>query len=227
MGCAAALAAARDALVTIGIEATYLSIPYSYVECDEPERNESTEGEPAEGAGPQCSAYWMAHFTEKPETERAREFLATGRSIWNGGMFVWQVQAILAVFRQYQPTLFAALSAAMLRRSDVHLTYPSLEKISVDHAMFGWDDLNAWNALKRFLRGPGENVAVGRHVGIDTGEAILYTTDGDNLIATFGLEDVSVVRTADVTLLVHKDRAQDIKKLVQQLKATPELERYV
>jgi mannose-1-phosphate guanylyltransferase len=155
-------------------------------------------------------------------------------------MFVWKVKTILAAFERYQPELFAALSVAMSQRGGVRKAYPTLQKTSIDYAIlekadnvvvipaeFGWDDLGDWNALERLLRGQGENVAVGRHVGIDTEGAILYTTNGDDLIATIGLDDVVVVRTAEVTLVVHKDRTQDIKKLVQQLKDNPDLERYI
>ena len=226
---ATALAASQDVLVTIGIEATYPSVAYGYIE-----RGEMVSGDE------EFLAYHVARFAEKPDSARAQEFLATGRYSWNSGMFVWKVQTILAAFERYQPELFAALSAALLQRGGVRQVYPTLHKVSIDYAIlekadnvvvipaeFGWDDLGDWNALERLLRGQGENVAVGRHVGIDTEGAILYTTDGDDLIATIGLDDVVVVRTAEVTLVVHKDRTQDIKKLVQQLKDNPDLERYV
>jgi mannose-1-phosphate guanylyltransferase len=229
VGHATQLAAEQDVLVTLGIEATYPSIAYGYIE-----RGEQV------GTGTEFPAYRVARFTEKPDAERAREFLATGRYSWNSGMFIWKVQVILNAFRRYQPELYAALSEALTRRGGIRTTYPTLQKISIDYAIlekadnvvvipaeFGWDDLGDWNALERLLRGQGENVAVGRHIGIDTGGAILYTTDGDDLIATIGLDDVVVVRTAEVTLVVHKDRTQDIKKLVQQLKDNPDLERYV
>lgn len=231
VGRAARLAAEQDVLVTLGIEATYPSIAYGYIE-----RGERAD----DGTAPAFPAYTVARFAEKPDAERAREFLATGRYSWNSGMFIWKVQVILDAYRRHQPQLYAALSGAVGRRGGVRAAYPTLQKISIDYAIlekadnvvvipaeFGWDDLGDWNALERLLRGQGENVAVGRHIGIDTGGAILYTTDGDDLIATIGLEDVVVVRTNEVTLVVHKDRTQDIKKLVQQLKDNPDLERYV
>ncbi|MGY2896335.1 mannose-1-phosphate guanylyltransferase [Deinococcus sp. UYEF24] len=226
---ATALAAAQDVLVTIGIEATYPSVAYGYIE-----RGEAVSDDM------EFPAYRVARFAEKPDSVRAQEFLATGRYSWNSGMFIWKVQTILAAFERYQPELFAALSAVITQRGGVRKVYPTLQKISIDYAIlekadnvvvipaeFGWDDLGDWNALERLLRGQGENVAVGRHVGIDTEGAILYTTNGDDLIATIGLDDVVVVRTNEVTLVVHKDRTQDIKKLVQQLKDNPDLERYV
>lgn len=226
------LAAVEDVLVTIGIEATYPSVAYGYIE------RGSVFGDA--GASSPHPAYQVRRFTEKPDARHAAEFLATGQYSWNSGMFVWRVQTILAAFEHHQPTLYEAMTEAFPRRGGVRTVYPALQKISIDYAIleqaknvvvipaeFGWDDLGDWNALERLLRGDGENVAVGRHVGIDTGGAILYTTNGDDLIATIGLEDVVVVRTAEVTLVVHKDRTQDIKKLVQQLKDNPELERYV
>jgi mannose-1-phosphate guanylyltransferase len=223
------LAASEDILVTIGIEPTYPSIAYGYIE----------RGAKVEDYTP-YPAYQVRRFTEKPDAQRAAEFLATGRFSWNSGMFVWGVQTILTAFEQHQPSLYQAMSEAFSRRGGLRSAYPTLQKISIDHAILekannvvvipaelGWDDLGDWNALERLLRGDGENVSVGRHIEIDTGGAILYTTNGDDLIATIGLEDVVVVRTAEVTLVVHKDRTQDIKKLVQQLKANPDLERYV
>ncbi|GGJ82670.1 mannose-1-phosphate guanylyltransferase [Deinococcus aquiradiocola] len=228
VGRAIALASERDVLVTLGIAPTYPSIAYGYIE-----RGEEVGGQQ------DFPAYRVARFTEKPDAETAAGFLATGRFSWNSGMFIWKVRTILEAFARYQPELLKALRAAVATRGGIRTHYPDLEKISIDYAIlekaenvvvipaeFGWDDLGDWNALERLLRGHGENVAVGRHVGIDTGGAILYTTDGDDLIATIGLEDVVVVRTAEVTLVVHKDRTQDIKKLVQKIKENPELERF-
>ena len=223
------IAAADDVLVTLGIEPTYPSIAYGYIE----------RGPLYQQAG-RFSAYRVERFTEKPAAKLAQEFLNTGHYSWNSGMFVWQVRVILEAFERHQPQLYQAMRQATLERGGVRRSYPELQKISVDHAIlehagnvvvipseFGWDDLGDWNALERLLRGHGENVSVGRHVGIDTGGAILYTTSGDDLIATIGLEDVVVVRTPEVTLVVRKDRTQDIKQVVQQLKENPDLQRYL
>ncbi|GGR96113.1 hypothetical protein GCM10008960_23690 [Deinococcus sedimenti] len=158
-------------------------------------------------------------------------------------MFIWNVQAILRAFEQYQPALHAQLSEAMFLHTPLQPriphVFPQLPKISINYAImekannvvvisaeFGWDDLGDWNAMERLLKGEGDNVSVGRHVGIDTGGAILHTRSGDDLIATIGLEDVVGMRAGDVTLFVWKDRTQDIKQVVQQLKSHPELERF-
>lgn len=230
-----AVAAAKQTgqLLTIGITPTFPATGYGYIQ----------QAQQLEVAG-ELPTYQVGRFAEKPDQEVAQQFLAAGGYSWNSGMFIWTVKAILEAFQNYQPELYLQLSQAMQQRQ-MKQVFPTLEKISIDYAIlekasldpagqvvvipaeFGWDDLGDWNALERLLKGEGENVSVGRHVSLDTGGAILYTTNGDDLIATIGLEDVVVVRTHEITLVVRKDRTQDIKKVVQQLKANPELERFV
>lgn len=117
--------------------------------------------------------------------------------------------------------------------------YPRLPRISIDYALmertdravvvpapFAWDDLGDWTALERVLRGDSPNVVVGRHVGLDTRGAILYTT-GDDLIVTVGLEDVVIVRDGEITLIARKDRVQEPKQVLARLRGDPALARYV
>lgn len=217
-------------LVTLGVTPTFPATGYGYIQRGE------------ELLGGELPVFGVSRFTEKPDAATAQAFLDDGRYSWNSGMFLWQVPAILAAFEEYQPAMYAQLSQAVGQgRSSggVREVFPHIQKISIDYAIleksdrvavipaeFGWDDLGDWNALERLLGGAGQNVSVGRHIGLDTDGAILYTTRGDDLIATIGLEDVVIVRTDEVTLVVRKDRTQDIKKVVQQLKAHPELERF-
>lgn len=222
------VAGATGGLVTLGVTPTFPATGYGYIQRGE----QLLDGE--------LPAFRVNRFTEKPDAQVAEAFLADGHYSWNSGMFVWQVQAILAAFERYQPVMYQRLSEAVwYSPRSVRAVFPELQKISIDYAIlensdqvvvipaeFGWDDLGDWNALERLLKGEGQNVAVGRHVGLDTDGAILYTTGGDDLIATIGLEDVVVVRADEVTLVVRKDRTQDIKKVVQQLKSHPELERF-
>lgn len=229
VGQAIRLASASEVLVTLGMTPTYPSIAYGYIE----------RGAPFASPDP-LPAFQVKRFAEKPNLETAQTFLSSKQFSWNSGMFIFQVQVILAAFQQHQPELFLAVHDAAAQRGGVRRIYPTLKKISLDHAImekadnlvvipaeFGWDDLGDWNALERLLLADGENVSVGRHIGIDTGGAILYTTGGDSLIATIGLEDIVIVRTPEVTLVVRKDRTQDIKQIVQQLKQNAELLHYL
>jgi mannose-1-phosphate guanylyltransferase len=98
------------------------------------------------------------------------------------------------------------------------------QKAYVLPVAFGWDDLGDWTAIERLLKGDNANVELATHVGIDTEGAILYATNTEDVIVTIGLEDVVVVRDGNVTLVVKKDRTQEIKQALGKLRDRPDLE---
>ncbi len=216
-----------DAIVTIGIAPEYPATGYGYID-----------------AGAQVSEKVRAvnRFVEKPSLEMAEAYLARGGFYWNAGMFIFRAGVMLEAFKEHAPDLLDVLEKAT-DRSAIKAAFENLRKVSIDYAIlepsslknkvlvvpaqFEWDDLGDWNALARLLQGEHPNVTVGQHVGLDTSGAILYTTTGDDLIVTLGLEDVLIVRDGSVTLVAHKQRTQDIKKLVDRLRAQPELEKFL
>ena len=118
--------------------------------------------------------------------------------------------------------------------------YSQLAKKSIDYALmektqlayvlpaaFGWDDLGDWNALERLLKGDGANVELANHVGMDTKGAIIYSSDCQEVIVTIGLEDVVVVRDGNATLIVKKDRTQEIKQVLKTLQNDPKLDEFL
>jgi mannose-1-phosphate guanylyltransferase len=112
--------------------------------------------------------------------------------------------------------------------------YPTIKKQSVDYALmektqlayvlpasFGWDDLGDWNAIERLLKGDVShnlNVELAQHIGLDTAGAILYASSSDEVIVTIGLENIVVVRDGNVTLVVDKNRTQEIKGVLGKIK---------
>ncbi len=88
-------------------------------------------------------------------------------------------------------------------------------------ADFGWDDLGDWNAIERLLKGDAANVELATHVGLDTQGTILYATGEEDVIVTIGLEDLVIVRDRNVTLIVKKDRTQEIKQVLKVLQNDP------
>lgn len=217
---AAALAASQPAIVTLGIAPHYPATGYGYIE----------QGTLA-GNFAGLPAYKVSRFTEKPDEATAQAFLETGRFNWNSGMFIFRAGVALAELTIHAPEILQPLQESGTA------AYGQLEKKSIDYALmektqlayvlpadFGWDDLGDWNALERLLSGKGKNVELASHVGLDTTGAILYASDRQEVIATLGLEDVIVVRDGNVTLVAHKNRTQDIKKLLQLLQADPQWE---
>lgn len=213
---ASQLAATTDAIVTLGIKPTFPSTGYGYIE----------QGEKS-GIFDDLPAYHVNRFTEKPNRETAANFLSTGRFSWNSGMFIFRAGVVLKELRAYAPEIIEPLEK---NGTDV---YPKLPKKSIDYALmektglayvlpveFGWDDLGDWNAIERLLKKEdNKNVELATHVGLDTKGAVIYASNPDDVIVTIGLEDVVIVRDGNATLIVKKDRTQEIKEVLNTLKS--------
>ncbi len=212
------LAKQQGAIATLGITPTYPSTGYGYIE----------QGDVV-GTFNSIAAYKVSQFTEKPDRDTAESFLASRRFSWNSGMFIFQAGIVLTELRTHAPELIAALEQQGVN------AYPNLTKISIDYALmekteracvipvaFGWDDLGDWNALERLLKEDDPNVELAKHLGLDTRGTILYATEEDELIVTIGLEDTVIVRDGKVTLIVKKDRTQEIKQVLKALQSDPQ-----
>jgi mannose-1-phosphate guanylyltransferase len=210
-------------IATIGVQPTFPATGYGYIQSGQ----RLIDG-----------VQRVERFVEKPDLETAETFLARGGYSWNAGIFVFRVSTMLEEFALYAPEILAELEHCP--RRELAAAYERLTKVSIDYAVleksqrvfvvpssFGWDDLGDWNALERLLKTSNPNVEIGQHIGLDTNGAILYTTTGEDLIVTIGLEDVVIVRDDQCTLIARKDRTQDIRKLVERMKSHPELKKYV
>ncbi|MBI3271649.1 MAG: mannose-1-phosphate guanylyltransferase [Planctomycetes bacterium] len=213
-----------DALILFGIRPTSPATGYGYM----------WKGEKAaEIRG--AAAYRVRGFIEKPVQAKARELVATGEHFWNSGIFLWRAAAILAAIRRHAPELgreldgvrdalgtpgeAAALRAAYARCPRISIDYAVLEKaedVVMLEATYEWDDVGSWRSMEDILAKTEDgNVVLARHCGVDTSNSIILGED--HLIATVGVSDLIIVHTKDATLICHKDRAQDVKKLVEKL----------
>ena len=216
----AMLAEKEEAIVTLGIKPNYPATGYGYIEQGD------TQGE--FGGLP---VYKVSRFTEKPNLATAKSFIDTGKFSWNSGMFIFKAGVVLAELKQYAPEIIQPLM------DKGELAYAQLEKKSIDYALmektklayvlpanFGWDDLGDWNGVERLLKGDRDNVELATHVSQDTKGAVVYASNEDEVIVTIGLEDIVIVRDRNVTLVVNKERTQDIKKIVKALQQDPQFE---
>jgi len=221
--------ARQGRLVTLGIKPSFPSTGYGYILRDE----KLTDLEGAE-------AYRVKRFTEKPDLPTARKFLATERYYWNSGMFIWRVADIMAEFRWQMPRLYEQLieidealdtpqGPKVLERvwqgvENQTIDYGIMEgarNVAVIPVDIGWSDVGSWATLLDILPGDGDgNVVTGHHLGVDTKHTLVYSPH--RLVATVGLEDMIVVDTGDALLVCPKDRAQDVKKIVEALKSRGE-----
>ena len=209
------LAEYSNGIVTLGIVPTFASTGYGYIE-----RGESLSDIPG--------AYQVARFVEKPNKVIAEQYFDSGDYYWNSGNFVCHVDAILGELAKYAPKMLQALSRAV-DRGRVDEVFPSLQKISIDYTVmektqnafvlaadFDWDDVGDWVALERLLRDDGDiNTVVGKHIGFEASNNIIYTTDEQDVVVTLGIDNVVVVKRGNTVFVVAKDRVQEIKKLLE------------
>ena len=177
----------------------------------------------------------MERFVEKPDLSRAKRFLRSGRYLWNSGIFIWKVSTFLEEVEKYMPDLYRALLRIeeALRRDDkeeADRIYREVIPISVDYGimeksrrirvlpgLFEWNDVGSWKAIEDLMEKDGEgNVVVGNVMAIESRNSILY--GGERLLAVLGVEGMVVVDTEDATLVCTKERTQDVRRVVEELK---------
>jgi mannose-1-phosphate guanylyltransferase len=215
-------------LVTFGIPALRPETGFGYIEMGE-----------RVGAGPGMR---VARFVEKPFLEKAEEYVASGNYLWNSGMFCFSAGAILAAFEQHQPALLAAaracLKASPTRQErdstvvdidagtfehlpDVSVDFAVMEKaanVAVVKATFDWSDIGSWNAIHDVLGSDAQgNGVVGEAILVDVKDT--YIQSEGRLVAAVGVDNLIIVDTPDALLVADRRRSQDVKRVVEQLKA--------
>ena len=225
-----ALAAAQEAamagqFVTFGMKPQRAETGYGYIEV----------GPPLEAAP---GAHRVARFVEKPDAATAAGLVAGGRHLWNSGMFVFTARTLIEELEKYAPEVLRATRQAIsARRTDLDFirldreAFAACPSISLDYAVaertdraavvpadLGWSDVGSWDALWELGAKDGDgNVAVGDVVL--EGARNCYARSDGKLTAVMGLTDVIVVTTDDAVLAMHRDCAQDVKKVVERLRA--------
>ncbi|BFI96995.1 MAG: mannose-1-phosphate guanylyltransferase/mannose-6-phosphate isomerase [Rhodanobacter sp.] len=204
-----------------------------------PDRAETGFGYIRRGESMGEGAFRVERFVEKPDLATAENYLADGGYDWNSGMFLFRADRYLAELGEHAPAMLAAVRAAHAA-AHVDLDFVRVDKElfakvpedSIDYAVMektshaavvpvscGWSDIGSWSAL--WLAGERDadgNLREGDTLTVNTRNSLLRS-HGRHLVATVGMEDVVVVTTPDATLVAHRDAAQDVKKIVDQLKA--------
>jgi mannose-1-phosphate guanylyltransferase len=224
-----------DALVTFGIRPTSPATGYGYIH-----RGEFV----VQRQG--VNACRVESFREKPSKDVAEKYVASGEYAWNSGIFVWRAHTILDELARLKPEVHAAVLRIAeawdtpTRNAAFDMEYLKVEKISIDFAVmekarrvlvidapFQWDDVGSWLALER--RNPQDangNTIQGLHVGINTSGCVIVSDPG-RLIATIGVSNLLVIQDGDATLVADRRDEGAVKEVVERLKKTPGLEKYL
>lgn len=215
----------NNALVTLGIKPLQANTGYGYIQYEEYAVSDNI--------------YNVKLFTEKPDIELAKTFLASGDFLWNSGIFVWQTKNIITAFETYLPEiseLFEGARTAMntaKEQESIELIYPLCTNISIDYgilekadnvyvipASFGWSDLGTWgSAYENMEKDYLENAVISKKnvILFDATKNIVHS-ESEKLILLQGLDDYIVVDTKDVLLICKKENEQQIKEYLSEVK---------
>lgn len=214
-----------DSIVTIGIPPTYAATGYGYIQLAD--ELAQIDGLPL---------FHVKTFAEKPNQETAQRFLQSGDFLWNSGIFIWKISTILQAIEENLPQIYDGLmdirEAIGTPKQDetINRVYCQIRSISIDYGVmehaksvrvlkgdFGWNDLGSWEEIYKLKDKDGSNnVFIGEHAVIDT--IGCYVDVPNKLVATVGLEDFIVVDTEDALLICPRERAQEVKDLVDMVK---------
>jgi mannose-1-phosphate guanylyltransferase len=220
--------AASGRVTTVGIVPTRPETGYGYIEV----------GDPIEG---KTGAKSVVRFVEKPDRARAEAFLAGCRHLWNAGMFFFRAKDMASLVAQHLPELAAGVAkideaARAGKETDVvKAVFPTLPSVSIDHGVmekagglavvpgeFGWNDVGSWQSAWE-LGAPdasGNALAAGA-LAIDAKNNLVRTLGkGKKVVALVGVNDLVVVETDDAILVIPRERAQDVRLIVDALKAS-------
>ena len=214
------------ALVTLGIKPTYPNTGYGYI-----------QHETLEVAS---NIYKVKTFTEKPDLEIAKAFLESGDFLWNAGIFIWTARSILKALQQFQPEIYEVFDAEKeafntpKEKEAIERIYSLCTSISIDMAVmehadnvyvipssFGWSDLGSWNsAYENLEKDYLGNAVAGDNVMVIDATKCMISAPGKKLVVLQGLDDCIVIETNDVLLVCKKDKEQEIKEYVAEVKRT-------
>ncbi|MEO7394717.1 MAG: mannose-1-phosphate guanylyltransferase, partial [Chitinophagaceae bacterium] len=213
-----------NALITIGIKPSYPNTGYGYIQHD------TTEAAP--------DIYKVKTFTEKPNLDLAKTFISSGDFLWNAGIFIWKVKNIVAAMEKYLPEIFELFATEKDKfntheeAAAIENIYPQCTNISIDFgvmekadnvfvipASFGWSDLGTWNSAWENMEKDyfGNAVAGKKVIAIDAKNCMVHVPD-NKLVLLQGLDEFIIVDTKDVLLICQKDKEQEIKDYVAEVK---------
>ncbi len=212
----------NDALVTLGIQPSRPDTGYGYIQFN-PKLHEN-------------GIHSVKTFTEKPTEEIAKTFVDSGEFLWNAGIFVWSNNAIVNRIEQYLPEIHQLFSELDFNshnfKTELEISYGQCPSISIDYGImekdknvfvlpsdFGWSDLGTWKSLWDVSQKDVQNNSlIGKNIRTyQSSESLVFSTN-DKLLVISGLDNVVVVDSDDVLLIMNKDKEQELRNIVNEVK---------
>lgn len=212
-----------DKTVLLGINPSYPETGYGYIKMASLFKENGLN-----------KVFRVEKFVEKPDAETAKKYLQKWEYLWNPAYFCWNVSHLLGLFKKYLPEMYQILMNCFDENNNVKAEeFSKIDPISIDYGImeklgseemlvvpadFGWADIGNWKSIKDVLSSRDEeNLIKGEHVDVGSKGSLIYSLSG-KLVATIGLEDFIIIDTPDTLLVCPKDKAGEVKKIVEKLK---------
>ncbi|MDH5506611.1 MAG: sugar phosphate nucleotidyltransferase [Anaerolineae bacterium] len=227
---AAEKAAQEEYLVTLGITPQYAATGFGYIQ-----RGESL------GEFEDMAVFRAKKFIEKPDQMTAEALVAGKEHAWNSGNFVWKTEVVLREFSRQMPALHAALIEIAAawgspeQDETLHRVWPKLANETIDYGIMenaervavipvaglGWNDIGSWSSLFEVLPGnkDGNIVNCESHISINSQNSLVHVEGSPRMVVTIGVQDLVIVDTGDVLMVCAKDSAQDVRQVIEEIKA--------
>lgn len=229
----------QDYLLTFGIKPTHPETGYGYIQTGSVIYHSVEDNRVVNDSIPESYAiYQVTNFYEKPQAERAQDFIASGNCYWNSGMFMFKAQAYLHEIARLSPEIakttklsleeaskdldFIRVSKVYAQSPDISVDYAVMEKTNKAVVMpldIGWNDIGSWQAIWEVAdKDQNGNAIRGNAITIDSNNN--YVRSENSFIGLVGVNDLVVVQTRDAIYVSSKDKAQDIKKLISNIETS-------
>jgi len=215
----------EEVLMTLGIQPTFPNTGYGYIEYDTTTERQIKK---------------VAQFREKPDYATAKTFLAQGNFLWNAGIFIWGVKAVLSAFMKFQPDMYELfmdgydvyntpaekkfIDENYIKSNNISIDYAVMEKASnvyVVPAAFDWNDLGTWGSLHdKLTKDENNNAVVNARLFIENATNNIIRTDKGKTVIVDGLNNYIVVDKEDILLIYPKEKEQEIKKITELVTST-------
>ena len=224
------IAEKTNKLLTIGIKPTFPSTGFGYIKFED----KNIKG-----------INHVLEFHEKPDEENAKKYIESGNYVWNSGMYIWKASTILKKFEEYTPDIYDGLVkigdviGTDIEEKIISSIYACIPNISIDYAVmessalegdvlvipaeFGWNDVGSWNVMDVLnIPDSSGNVLIGDTLAIDVSDTVIYSSG--RTVTAVGVENLIIVETSDAIMVCQKNKAQDVKKIVNILEKENRIE---
>lgn len=207
----------NDKFILAGIKPSYPETGYGYIKLGDKLADD---------------LYLVDSFVEKPDLDKAKEYLADDKFLWNPAIFLFSATKLLEWYKQYMPELYQILMAIKkdYNQNNIDKNYQKIENTSIDYGLLekmhdmiviptdmNWADIGHWRSIRDMnIDKDNKNVSNTKHIGIDSQNNLFYSSS-DKLIAAIGVENMILVETEKAILLCPADRAQDVKKILDKM----------